>query len=124
MQLLIKGLRTCIYKVSNLQEATNWYANLFNTTPYFNEPTYVGFNIAGFELGLLPDTEANNSKTDHILTYWGVDDILFIYNKCLELGCIVHEAPNDVGDNIVVASVKDPWNNVIGFINNPHFKLP
>jgi hypothetical protein len=34
------------------------------------------------------------------------------------------QKPNNVGGEIMVASIKDPWNNVIGIIYNPEFKLP
>jgi hypothetical protein len=30
----------------------------------------------------------------------------------------------NVGGSLMVASVKDPWDNVIGLIYNPDFKLP
>ena len=46
------GLRTTIYKVADVKAATKWYAEAFRTAPYFDEPFYVGFNIAGYELGL------------------------------------------------------------------------
>jgi hypothetical protein len=46
------GIRTTIYKVSDIQKATEWYSNAFETNPYYNEPYYVGFNIKGYELGL------------------------------------------------------------------------
>jgi lactoylglutathione lyase len=36
----------------------------------------------------------------------------------------VHEAPQNVGGEIMVASVKDPWDNILGLIYNPEFKLP
>ena len=49
------GLRTCLYRVSELDKAIKWYSKAFNTEPYFNEPYYVGFNIGGYELGLQPE---------------------------------------------------------------------
>ncbi len=51
----ILGLRTTIYKVHDLNEAKQWYAKAFQIQPYFDELFYVGFNIAGYELGLLED---------------------------------------------------------------------
>ena len=118
------GLRTTIYKVSNLQKATNWYAKAFKTKPYFEEPFYVGFNIKGYELGLLPDENAQDEKSDNVLSYWGVDSIHEAYDWFLKCGATVHEAPVNVGGELMVASVKDPWKNVIGLIYNPEFKLP
>jgi lactoylglutathione lyase len=116
------GLRTTIYKVSHLEEATIWYGQAFETKPYFLEDFYVGFNIKGYELGLLPE-EKNMEKSDNILSYWGVEKIEKVYARLLTLGAIAHEKPTNVGGGVMVASVKDPWQNVIGFIYNPHFKL-
>lgn len=115
------GLRTTIYKVSDLQKAKDWYAKAFQTKPYFDEPFYVGFNIQGYELGLLPDA---SEKGDNVMSYWGVEQIQETYEHLLSLGASPHEAPHNVGGEIEVASVKDPWDNIIGIIYNPHFKLP
>jgi predicted enzyme related to lactoylglutathione lyase len=37
------------------------------------------------------------------------------------LGAVVHEAVRDVGEGIRVAAVRDPFGNVFGLIENPHF---
>jgi len=55
MKKKILGLRTTIYKVSDIAKAQKWYADAFETKPYFDEPFYVGFNIGGYELGLQPE---------------------------------------------------------------------
>lgn len=116
------GLRTTIYKVPNLEEAKEWYSKVFRTKPYFDEVFYVGFNIQGYELGLLPE-EINTIKGENVLSYWGVEDIFKTYNYLIELGATQHEEPKNVGEEIMVATIKDPWNNIIGIIYNPHFKL-
>jgi len=118
------GLRTTIYKVNDLAAAKQWYTNAFNTAPYFDKPFYIGFNIAGYELGLQPEEEFVENKTANVLSYWGVKDIQKEYDRLLKLGATAHEAPMNVGGPIVVATVKDPWDNVIGLIYNPTFKLP
>ena len=56
------GLRTTIYKVSDLEQAKLWYAKIFETAAYFNEPFYVGFNIGGYELGLMPEENTTKEK--------------------------------------------------------------
>lgn len=118
------GLRTTIYKVNNIKEATAWYSKAFETNPYFNEPFYVGFNIGGFELGLQPKEEDNAiNKGDNVVAYWGVDDINTTYEKLITLGATDNEKPYNVGENIMTATVKDPFGNIIGLIYNPHFKL-
>lgn len=118
------GLRTTIYKVTNLEKAKKWYNAIFETEPYFDAPFYVGYNIQGYELGLHPGDEKPESKADSVLTYWGVEDVKTEYQRMIDLGAIGHEQPTNVGAEIVVASVKDPWGNVIGMIFNPEFQLP
>ena len=120
---MMLGLRTTIYKVSDLQAAKAWYTDAFRTAPYFDEPFYIGFNIGGFELGLLPEDESPTEKSDNVLSYWGVDNIEEHYQHLLSLGAIAHEKPTNVGGELMVATVKDPWQNVVGIIYNPYFKI-
>jgi len=119
----ILGLRTTIYKVKNLNKAKKWYAVAFETEPYFDETFYVGFNIGGYELGLLPEENPTTNKPESVLTYWGVNEIEKVYNHFLKSGAVEHEKPHSVGGPLIVASVKDPWGNIIGLIYNPAFKL-
>lgn len=44
------------------------------------------------------------------------------YERLVELGAIENQAPYHVGGEILTATLKDPWGNVIGLIYNPHFK--
>ncbi len=119
----ILGLRTTIYKVGDLAVAKQWYSKAFCAEPYFDQDFYAGFNIAGYELGLLPDDTQSTDKTDNVLTYWGVDNIEREVARFLELGAGEHTAPTNVGGEIVVAAVRDPWGNAIGLIYNPEFAL-
>lgn len=123
MENKILGLRTTIYKVSDIIQAKEWYAKAFQTQPYFDESFYVGFNIGGYELGLQPE-EFDSVKTSNVACFWGVNDIQEQYDFFLSLGATADEAPQNVGGEIMVATVKDPWNNIIGLIYNPEFVLP
>lgn len=118
------GLRTTIYKVTDIAKAKSWYTKAFGVEPYFDEPFYVGFNVGGYELGLHPDETASSRKSAGVVTYWGVDDVKKSYERLLDLGAAEFEKPADVGGDIVVAAVKDPWGNVVGVIYNPTFELP
>lgn len=117
------GLRTVVYKVGDLNKAKEWYAKAFRSLPYFDEPFYVGFNIGGYELGLLPEEKPTTDKNDSVLAYWGVDEIEKEFDRLLELGAVSHEIPTNVGGELMVASLKDPWGNIIGLIYNPEFNL-
>lgn len=123
MKSAFLGLRTVIYHVPNLAEAKAWYAKAFSTEPYFDESYYVGFNIAGFELGLVPDERKTKDKSDNIETMWGVPNVELEHRRLIHLGCTELNEPTNVGGELVVSNVKDPWGNVIGLIYNPHFKI-
>ncbi len=59
-----------------------------------------------------------------VTAYWGVENIDAAMARLRELGPAVHTDVKDVGEGIRVASVIDPFGNVLGVIENPHFKLP
>lgn len=115
----ILGLRTTIYKVSDLAKAKAWYSEAFQCEPYFDEPFYVGYTIGGYELGLQPEEVAMG---ENVATFWGVEDIQKEYDRFIECGATAAEPPMNVGGEIMVATVKDPWGNLIGLIYNPEFK--
>ncbi len=120
------GLRTVINIVPNLDEAITWYTKAFGIAPYFNEPFYVGFNIGGFELGLMPEEGEPKPKGENVIAYWGIKSeatLLTEYTRLLKLGATILEEPHNVGGPLVVAAVKDPWGNPIGLIYNPVFRI-
>lgn len=117
---MFTGLRTVIYPVSDLSRAKAWYSAVLECTPYFDEPFYVGFSVGGFELGLDPDGLPGG---DGAVAYWGVSDAAAEVRRLTHLQALVHEAIKDVGNGIKVASFKDPFGNLIGIIENPHFKI-
>jgi lactoylglutathione lyase len=123
MKTPLLGLRTTIYKVSDINQAKAWYSDTFGIEAYFDEPFYVGFNVGGYELGLQPDAR-NDGKTDGVVTYWGVEDVEKTVKLAIEKGATLYEEPTEVGGGIIVGGVKDLWGNVVGFIYNPHFSLP
>lgn len=118
------GLRTCIYRIPDgeMAAATEWYAKAFDIQPYFNEAFYVGFNVGRFELGLHPYIKAVPNG-ENIEAYWGVEDIQAAFAHLLAVGATAHEQPNNVGEEIWVALLKDPWGNILGIIKNPHFAI-
>ncbi len=117
---MVLGLRTVIYHVSDLQRAKTWYAAAFGVQPYFDEPFYVGFNIGGFELGLDPDTTEVAPGAGGSVAYWRVPDIDAAVQHFTESGATIKSSVQDVGGDIRVATIADPFGNLIGLIENPH----
>ncbi|PYT09569.1 MAG: glyoxalase/bleomycin resistance/extradiol dioxygenase family protein [Acidobacteria bacterium] len=120
---MFKGLRTVIYHVNDLDRAKAWYSSVLGLEPYFDQPFYVGFNVGGFELGLDPDMTGITGGTGSVSAYWGVSDCEAAVKRLLELGASSHSPVQDVGDSIRVASVIDPFGNVLGVIENPNFAI-
>ncbi len=120
---MIQGLRTVIYKVPDLEAAKAWYARVLGIEPYFAEPFYVGFRVGGFELGLDPDLTEGGRPGEGMVAYWGVADTKAEYERLTKDGAAAHTPPREVGGGIVVAAVEDPFGNVFGIIQNPHFSL-
>ena len=54
---MLLGLRTVVYELYDLKAAKEWYTEALGFGPYFDEPFYVGFNVGGYELGLVPAEE-------------------------------------------------------------------
>jgi predicted enzyme related to lactoylglutathione lyase len=117
------GLRTAAYQVRNLEEAKNWYSRVLDLQPYFDQPFYVGFRCCGFELGIVPDAHAGPNRAPAGVAYWGVADAQAAYKRLIELGAKELEPVQDVGGGILIGSVHDPFGNVLGVIQNPHFKI-
>jgi predicted enzyme related to lactoylglutathione lyase len=117
---MIQGLRTVVYPAPDLAGATAWYRSVLDKAPYFEEPFYVGFEVGGFELGLVPDGQPGTAGAT---AYWGTADAHAELARLVGLGGTVETPVTDVGGGILVATVRDPYGNLFGIIQNPHFDL-
>ena len=118
---MFEGLRTVVYRVIDLGKAKAWYSDVLGQQPYFDEPFYVGFSVGGFELGLVPDPKG--SVPGGVSAYWGVGEIEGVVALLVSKGAEVHEPVSEVGEGIKVGSVRDPFGNILGVIENPQFRL-
>ncbi len=119
----LQGLRTVVYAAPDLDHATQWYTEALGIAPYFAEDFYVGFNVGGYELALDPDRAAAQPPGSGAMVYWGVDDVEEELSRLLSLGATPHTPFQDIGGDIQVASVIDPFGNALGLIFNPHFEV-
>jgi len=55
------------------------------------------------------------------VAWWGVADIDDAFVNLKGMNAQVVEAPHEVGDGIKVGTVADPFGNIVGIIENPHF---
>ena len=117
---MIKGLRTALYPAPDLAKAKVWCETVFQRKPYFEEPFYVGFEIGGFELGLVPDAPVGSGG---VKALWGVDNIEEELGRLRSAGIMPVGEVQDVGGGIKVVDIVDPFGNLVGLIENPHFSV-
>jgi predicted enzyme related to lactoylglutathione lyase len=116
------GLRTAKYSANDLAAARKWYADVLGSEPYFDEPFYVGFNVGGFELGITPDSAARTDRPEAGIAYWGVADAQKTYARLLSKGATEHAPIEDVGGGVRIGSVRDPFGNIFGVVENAEFR--
>ena len=56
------------------------------------------------------------------IAYWGVANADKAFERLVSLGATERSAVQEVGEAIRVATVFDPFGNIFGIIENPHFK--
>jgi len=111
------GLRSAFYRAPDIVAARDWYAAVLGVAPYFDQPFYVGFNVGGYELGLVPDVPAHSGAA------WGVADIATAHAHFLAHGAEEIEAPHEVGGDIWTSLLRDPFGNQLCLLQNPHFSV-
>ena len=121
---MFEGLRTAAYTAHDLAAAKAFYAGILGQDPYFDQPFYVGWNVGGYELGLIPSDQPHEPpSSEQGLAYWGVADIDAAVDRLVAAGATVRDGIQDVGEGIRTATLVDPFGNLLGVIYNPHFKL-
>ena len=113
------GPRTVVYFVSDLEEAIKWYTAALGFGPYYNEDFYVGLNVEGYELGLMPGKHPPEPSEHMSVAYWGVENIEKAVARLTDLGASIRTDIEDVG--VKVATLVDPFGNVIGVLEHPSF---
>jgi len=109
------GLKSHIVRTSNIQTVSDWYEQVFQTKPYFQNEWYIGFEIAGYEFWIYKaDIEA--VKNHSINIYWGVEDINGEYERIIWLGATSLCEIVDVGGGIKMADFEDPFGNFFWII--------
>lgn len=110
------GLRTVIFPAKDLAASTAWWTEVLGFGPYFEEPFYVGFQVDGDELGLLPDADV----ADGAQVYFAVDDVPGALAELVAKGATVTAEATDVGGGIVTALARSPQGSLVGLIYNPN----
>lgn len=111
------GMQTIMYPVTDLEQAKRMFAGLFGTTPYMDESYYVGFRVAGQDVGL--DPNGHDKGLVGPTGYWHVPDITEALTALVANGGRKTQDVTDVGGGKLIATVEDADGNVIGLLQFP-----
>jgi predicted enzyme related to lactoylglutathione lyase len=111
-----EGIKTVLHPVTDVAKAKEVYAALLGVQPQVDSEYYVGFDVAGQHIGLVPGggPQGLTSPT----AYWHVSDIEAKLAEVTAAGGTVKDAPSDVGGGRLVATFTDTDGNVLGLVQD------
>jgi predicted enzyme related to lactoylglutathione lyase len=112
----VRGFRTLLHPVTDLPAAKAVYTALLGVEPQTDAPYYVGYDIDGQHVGLVPGGAAQGMAGP--VAYLHVPDLDAALAAVTAAGAVVHDAPRDVGGGRLVATVADPDGNVLGLLQD------
>ena len=111
-----EGIKTVLHPVSDLEKGKAMYTALLGIQPQTDGPYYVGFDVAGQQIGLVPGGGPQGMTSP--VAYWHVSDIEAKLAEVTAAGADVKEPAHDVGAGRLVATVTDPDGNVLGLLQD------
>jgi predicted enzyme related to lactoylglutathione lyase len=126
---MLRGLATLNLWADDLEAAAAWYAEVLGTEPYYVVPGgYVEFRVGDRqdELGIIARSWSPRPQPGTpggAIVNWHVDDVRSAFARLLALGATEYEGvvERGQGEGFVTASVVDPFGNVLGIMQNPHY---
>jgi predicted enzyme related to lactoylglutathione lyase len=111
-----QGIKTVLHPVSDLAAAKAVYTALLGIEPQADAPYYVGYEVEGQQIGLVPGGGPQGMTSP--VAYWHVADIEAKLAEVTAAGATLHEPVRDVGSGRLVATFADPDGNVLGLIQD------
>jgi predicted enzyme related to lactoylglutathione lyase len=111
------GMQTILIPVKDLDAAKALYIAVLGEQPIADSAYYVGFKVAGQDIGLVPngDKQGMTGPTP----YLHVDDIKATLQAALDNGAKVVQDVRDVAAGRLVVTVKDAEGNIFGLLQDP-----
>jgi predicted enzyme related to lactoylglutathione lyase len=112
-----EGVKTLLHPVSDLAAAKAVYTALLGMPPQTDSDFYVGYDVAGQQIGLVPGGGPQSMTSP--VAFWHVPDIEAKLAEVTAAGATVKEPAHGVGGGRLVATFTDPDGNVLGLIQDP-----
>jgi predicted enzyme related to lactoylglutathione lyase len=110
------GITTVLHPVSDLARAKAVYTALLGQEPQHDAPYYVGYDVAGQHIGLVPN--GGPSQMSAPVAYWRVANIEAKLAEVVAAGATIQQAPTAVGGTRVIATFVDPDGNILGVLQD------
>ena len=110
------GIKTVLHPVSDLAASKAMYTALLGVEPAADSAYYVGFDVEGQHIGLVPGGGPQGMTSP--VAYWHVGDIEAKLAEVTEAGATLKDPARDVGGGRLVATVTDPDGNVLGLLQD------
>ena len=126
---MFRGTANVNLIASDMNHAVAWYSDVMGTEPYFVRPESGTPQYAEWRFG---DDEDELALMDasfrpvpsgpgSVLVYLHVDDVRSDLKQLTSLGATVHDPVTERGEGWFTSSVVDPFGNLIGLIQSPHW---
>jgi predicted enzyme related to lactoylglutathione lyase len=110
------GIKTVLHPVTDLETAKAVYTALLGVPPQHDAPYYVGFDVEGQHIGLVPNGGPQAMTSP--VAFWHVPDIEAKIAEVTAVGATVKEPAHDVGGGRLVATITDRDGNVLGLLQD------
>ncbi len=111
-----EGIKTVLHPVSDVEKAKAVYTALLGAEPTADAPYYVGYDVGGQHIGLVP--AGGPQALTSPVAYWHVSDIEKKLAQVTAAGASVKEPAHEVGGGRFVASFTDLDGNVLGLVED------
>jgi len=111
-----QGIKIVLHPVTDLETSKAVYTALLGIAPQADSSYYVGFDVEGQHIGLVPSGGQQGMTSP--VAYWQVPDIEAKLAEVTAAGATVKEPPHNVGGSRLVATFTDPDGNVLGLVQD------
>jgi predicted enzyme related to lactoylglutathione lyase len=111
-----EGIKIVLCPAADLERSKATFTALLGTPPQHDSEYYVGFDVAGQHIGLVPGGGPQGYTTP--VAFWAVADIEAKLAEVTAAGGAVKESPREVGPGRTVATFTDPDGSVLGLVQD------
>lgn len=124
---MLQGMATSNIQATDMAAARQWYTDLFGIEPYFVRDGYLEWRIGRDqdEFGIIDARfvpQAADRRPGGQFVYWSVEDTQTAFDDLLSRGATPYEPVTPRAEGWVTAAVVDPFGNVLGIMQNPHWR--